>query len=55
MKMRLSFLKTGKQKKKKLVRANKWILHGSYAKLVKEEEDENVSNICGIKRKNPLG
>ena len=53
MKMQLSCLKL-EEDKKKLVRANKWILHGSKGKLV-EEEDEDVSNIRGIKRKNPLG
>jgi len=52
----IELLKKLEEKKKDLVRANKWILHSSEDKLVEEEEeDEDVPNVRGIKRKNPVG
>ncbi|KAJ4876034.1 hypothetical protein Rs2_41052 [Raphanus sativus] len=45
--------KSEMEKKKELVKANKWILPASDLELV-EEEDE-VLNARGIKRKNPPG
>ncbi|KAF3611573.1 hypothetical protein DY000_02047089 [Brassica cretica] len=49
----IELLKKLEEKKKDLVRANKWMLHSSEDKLV--EEDEDVPNVRGIKRKNPVG
>lgn len=43
------------EEKKELVRADKWMPHSLEDKLVEEEEDEDVPNIHGIKRKNPIG
>ena len=42
-----------KEKKKELVKANKWMLPTSDFQLVEEEEE--VLNAHGIKRKNPPG
>ena len=54
----VELLKKLEEKKKELVRANKWILHSLEDKLVEEEEeegDEDIPNVRGIKRKNPCG
>ncbi|KAF2546414.1 hypothetical protein F2Q70_00021081 [Brassica cretica] len=52
----IELLKKLEEKKKELVRANKWMPHSSEDKLVKEEEeDEDIPNVRGIKRKNPVG
>ena len=51
----VELLKKLEEKKKELVRANKWMPHGSEDKLVEEEEDEDVQNVREIKRKNPVG
>ena len=48
----VELLKKLEEKKKELVRANKWMPHSSEDKLV--EEDEDVQNVRGIKRKNPI-
>ncbi|CAH8287260.1 unnamed protein product [Eruca vesicaria subsp. sativa] len=37
------------------MKANKWMLHTSDFELVEEEEEEEVLNARGIKRKNPPG
>lgn len=54
----IELLKKLEEKKKELVRANKWMPHSLEDKLVDEEEeedDEDVPNVRGIKRKNPCG
>ncbi|KAJ0266925.1 MULE transposase domain-containing protein [Hirschfeldia incana] len=51
----IELLKRPEEKKKELVRANKWMPPSSEDTLVEEEEDEDIPNVRGIKRKNPIG
>lgn len=52
----IELLKKLEEKKKELVRADKWMPHSLEDKLVEEEEEEeDVPNVCGIKKKNPCG
>jgi len=43
------------EKKKELVKGNKWMVHSSDFELMEEEDEEEVLNARGIKRKKPPG